>query len=278
MRTRWLSNRGIILVSSLCLVLPVLAAAQHDLEVTHIGWESDGPMVVFHLQFHNPGSGMSEAAGGVLSSQPYGAFVPNFGEIGVFNVPPLMPDSFFDITFTVERATLPESAGEITPWDQSGKADSPVPIGEANLDCLPGDHWDGNVDVIWDFGGLPGGMVNYHTATMQVCPEGGNSYIHVVTMCPVGATFAFGPIPAGWSAALVNEDFTPAANPLPSGWSGFICVSAAGSVPTGSSAGINVDFNCGGSTVTVNLVATACDCGVVPEDRSTWGEIKAMFR
>ena len=260
---------AIRLVAAAVLLLPATAAAQGGLEVSLVEWETQGALVAFHIQFHNTGTQTTMPATGEMMSQEYGAFLPDFGTIGVFNVPPIEPASFFDVFMEVPRAALPPSAGEILPWLMP----------TANKDyCGPEDHWDGNVDIIWFFNGGGGGQVNAHFGNLQVCPGFGRSMIHVVTMCPGMAGWWFANVCAGWNVALLNEDLSPAPNPVPPGWSGHIAVSADASVPFGAACCFTLNFNCGGVVTPVNLCATACDCGAVENDASSWGAIKSMYR
>lgn len=257
------------LVAAAVLLPPATAAAQGGLEVALVEWETQGAMVAFHIRFHNAGTQTTGTATGELFSQEYGAFLPDFGVIGTFDVPPILPDSFFDVFLDAPREELPPSAAENLPWL--------MPTGNKDY-CGPDDHWDGNVDIIWFFNGLPGGQVNAHFGNLLVCPGFGHSYIHVVTMCPGWAGWWFAGVCAGWNVALVNEDLSPAPNPVPPGWSGHIAVSADATVAFGAVCCFALNFNCGGVVTPVNLCATACDCGAVADEPTSWGAIKSMYR
>lgn len=256
------------------LMLPAAASAQQELEVVGIDWATDAGIVTFHALFHNYGTQTSEAAGGGIYSQEYGAFMPDVGLIGTFDVPPIPPDSFFDVYVEIPEDQLPPSAQETLPWNKAEKAGDPA----AKQACIPDTHWDGNIDIVWQFGGVAGGQIMGHYGTLQVCPSYGSSCIHVVTGCAGTITWTITGVCPGWSAALFNEDMTPAPNPLPPGWSGHVCVSADGTVAVGATCNIALNLTCGLSTVPVNLAATACDCAPVSEETSTWGVIKGLYR
>ena len=248
------------------LGLPMPVLAQED-----VSWTNVGSDVRFQLRFRNPEVMMSEMVSGEIRSQEYGAFVPDYGPIGTFDVPPIPPESFFDVFVDVPRSQLPESALEIHPGPLAPQGFFSV----AQVDtCPPDDHWDGNVDVFWiGSGGM--GQTWAHHGTLHVCPGQGNSYIHVVTNCAAFAPWAIVGVCPGFSVTLVNEDLTAAPNPVPPGWTGHICVSAAGNVPIGTQCCFAVNFTCLGVMVPVNLCATACPCEPVPVEPTTWGRIKA---
>ena len=258
------------LIAALSMLLPVVAAAQGDLEVSGVDWATNAGIVRFHVQFHNTGTLLTEAVSGELSSQAYGAFVPVLGTIGTFNVPPLMPESFFDVFFDVPLSSLPPSATKITPWDNKSQA----------AVCGPDDHWDGNVDIRWVrlLGGGVVGHANAHFGHLLVCPGSGHSYIHVITACAGLTNWWFANVCAGWHVQLLNENYTPAPSPLPAGWTGFIDVWADASVPIGAICCITLNLNCNGVTVPVVLCAEACDCSTVGIEQSTWSTIKSLYR
>lgn len=259
--------RGLLaLAVALALLPPLTAAAEGQLEVSEVGWETQGNLVSFHVQFHNAGTTPTEPAAGEIRPQEYGAFVPVIGTIGSFDVPPIEPESFFDVFFTVPLASLPPSAVKTTPWDKSAAAV-----------CGPDDHWDGNVDIIWAFGGGGGGHVNAHFGHLLVCPGFGNSFIHVVTGCPGWIAWAFQGVCAGWTVSLLNEDRTPAPQPLPPGWTGWIGVSVNASVPVGTICCFALNLTCNNVTVPVRLCAEACDCSPVPVEPTTWGAVKSLY-
>lgn len=260
-------------------VLPTLAFA--DVVLHDASWESVGEIVRFHLQFHNPGPSESGPVSGVLSSQPYGAFLQNHGEIGTFDVPSLAVDSFFDIWYEVSRADLPPSAEEITPGNPGSTAPG-VTFGAQAL-CPPDNFWNGNIDVFWSGPG-GSGQANYHVGTVLVCPGAGPSYIHIFGDCPTppGLSWNFSPACAGWIPGLVVDNAGspggPAPNPFPPGFfDGWICVSADASVTIGSTCTIQLNMVCGTETVVVELQVEACDWSTVPVEAVTWGRIKAQY-
>jgi len=258
-----------LLIPVLLFFLPASATADVALVPEDISWTSVGPDVRFQLRFRNPDPAASEVVSGEIHSQEYGAFAPRYGLIGAFDVPPIPPDSFFDVFVDVPRSQLPESALETLP------VPAPGAFRVAQVDtCPPDDHWDGNVDVFWSG---PGGMGQTfaHHGTLHVCPGAGASYIHTVTGCAGPASWVVAGLCPGFAATLVNEDFTPAPNPVPPGWTGHICVTAAASVPLGTTCCFSVTFTCFGVPVPVNLCVTACQWSPTPVVPSTWGRIKA---
>jgi len=113
------------------LALPLLglaAPSSADVEVSQVDWETLGQSVRFHVQFHNTDpSSSSSPVSGLMSSQPFGAFVPNSGPIGTFDVPELAADSFFDVFFDVALSSLPPSAEMILPGGGPGGTPPPPP-------------------------------------------------------------------------------------------------------------------------------------------------------
>jgi hypothetical protein len=254
-----------LFVTLITLTLPPTAVADITLERENISWTSDETTVTFQLTFYNPDASTSDWVSGELYAQEYGAFLSGT-PVGTFDIPPIPPESFFDVFMEVPRVDLPPSAGEITPWG-TGKA---VQI------CSPNWHWDGNVDVIWAGAG-GAGQVQAHYGTLQACPGAGGSYIHVVTNCVGPATWTVTGLCAGFNMNLVNEDFSPAPNPVPAGWTGHIAVTANISVPFGTTCCFAVNFTCGGVTVPVQLCVDACDCSLEAES-STWGKVKGLYQ
>lgn len=258
---RWSIAGALIL-----LLAAAPAAADLVLDQEDIGWTTSNGLVTFQMRFHNPDPVLSTPQTGALFSQPFGAFADNTGPIGTFDVPQIMPDSFFDVFLEVPLSSLPPTAAEILPFNKDAAA----------FDCPHDWHWDGNVDVIWT-GPNGGGMVNAHHGTLQVCAGQGGSYIHIVTGCAGFSWWNVVGLCAGFAATLVNEDLTPAPNPLPPGWTGHIAVSAVAGTPVGTVCCFAVNFNCGGVVVPVNLCATICDCGPVSAEKTSWGSLKALF-
>jgi hypothetical protein len=215
---------------------------------TNINWTTIGSNVQFHLRFDNPGAVPTQPVAGSLTPQSFGAFLPNSGPPRSFDVPVIMPFSFFDVFLEIPLAQLPQNPPNV------------VPIGGAGDPCPQGDHWDGNVDVIWN--GLGGqGEVLYHEGEIKVCPGAGCSLIHVATGCAGLATWSITGLCSGFSAQLMNEDqVTPAPNPLPPAWSGWVCVTALTGTPVPSTCCFAIRFVCAGQVSTVNLCATTCNC------------------
>ena len=249
------------------------ATAPPDPELAEASWTTDMDLVTFHLVFHNPDPDTpSLPVSGSVFSQEFGVFLPDQGLIDEFDIPPIPPESFFDVFFEVPLSGLPPTAGEILPGN--GPL-APGVHGVAQPLCPPDDHWDGNVDIFW---GVPGALAQVlaHYGTLQVGPGVGNSYIHVVTNCAFPATWTITGLCAGFSATLVNEDLSPAPNPVPAGWTGHICVSAAASVPVGSTCCFKVNFNCGGIPGVIDLCVEVCDW-TTPVEPVTWGRIKSLY-
>jgi hypothetical protein len=268
---------GAAIVFMAAFVFPAAA----DVELTMVEWNTIGSQVQFHLRFHNPDMIPSGPVSGEVQSQPFGAFVQDTGHIANFDVPSLEVDSFFDVFFEVPLSSLPPSADKITPWGGGGGGGGgpqPAPA----VPCPPDLFWAGNVDVFWNGPG-GAGQANAHYGTLQICPGGAASYIHIFGNCPGGASWAFGALCPGWSAALLSSNGMgqpngPAPNPLPAGFfDGWIRVSADGSVPVGGTCCFVLNMTCGLSTVPINICAQACECPAVPVDPRTWGNIKSLY-
>ncbi|HEX7878834.1 MAG TPA: lamin tail domain-containing protein, partial [Candidatus Eisenbacteria bacterium] len=219
-----------------------------------------------HIRFHVRWTNMDEDSpssqvSGQMLSQDFGVFQPDFGSIGSFNVPPLQPSSFFDVFFEVPLSSLPPAPQKILP---GGGPIAPPGLladsGPATLsDCPPDTNWAGNVDIWWLGPGYDG-MVNKHYADLLTCAGGPPSYIHFRgSNCPSPMPWTISGLAPGFSATLVNEDFTPAPNPVPVGWTGWICVSAAAGVPSGTSSCFGVTFTCDDESSTIDICSTACD-------------------
>jgi len=271
----------LVVVAMLFLAATVFPVAA-DVELTTIEWHTIGTQVRFHLQFHNPDPIMeSGTVMGELNSQPFGAFLENNGHITSFNVPPIPPASFFDVFYDIELNSLPPSADKITP--AGGGGGSGGSLSAVRELCPPDLFWAGNVDVFWNGPG-GSGQANAHFGTLQICPGGTPSYIHIFGDCPTGASWAFEPLCPGWNASLVSSDGLgqpngPALNPLPAGFfDGWICISADVSVPAGSTCCFNLNMTCGDSTVPINICTEACECQTVPTEQSTWGKIKSLYQ
>jgi hypothetical protein len=261
--------------SSTVLAALVIAAAPQvasaDVELHNVDWQTQSStgMVQFHLQWYNPDVAVpSLTVSGEVWAQEFGVFVPDQGLIGTFDIPPIPPESFFDVFFEVPSSSLPVPPEE-------GYSSKPLQL--PPIPCPPGDHWDGNIDIMW---GGPGGngQVNYHIGQIMVCPGMGTSYIHMIAGCPGGAGWAIGGVCPGWSVALLNEDLSPAPNPVPPNWTGWIATSANAQVPVGQTCCFSIVFTCGMQTATVQLCATTCQCDHVGVENSTWGILKSLYR
>jgi hypothetical protein len=259
----------VIVFAGLVLVGSASIATAVDVSPPEISWQMVGTDVVrFQLHFHNadplePTLGVS----GSIHSQEFGAFLPNFGQIGVFVVPPMEPESFFDVFFEVPLSSLPPS---------------PIGVGgggglrAALADPCPPPIWAGNVDVNW-FGPGGAGQINIHYVNIGVCPGGLPGCLHVVTMCPGNTTWALVVNCPGWTVTLLNEDNTPAPAVLPPNWTGWICVSANANVPVGGQCCFSLNLICAGVTAKIDVCAFACECPVKVE-QGTWGRIKTLYR
>jgi hypothetical protein len=262
---------GVGLVAGLVLMAPLAALA--DVELHQVEWQtvSGTGMVRFHFQWYNPDLLLpSGPVSGEAWAQEFGAFLPNQSLIGVFNVPPIEPESFFDVFTEVSLGSLP-------PPPPEGYTSSKALGGLPGIPCPPGDHWDGNIDIMW---GGPGGngQVNYHIGQIMVCPGLGTSYIHMIAGCAVATPWVIAGVCPGWTVSLLNENMTPAPNPVPPGWTGWIATSANAQVPIGQVCCFRIVFTCGVQTATVQLCATACQCQPVGVEPSTWGTMKAIYR
>ncbi len=264
-------RKGFALCLAVMLACVALAAAPPSatavtLTPDDISWQLIGPDVVrFQLHFHNDGSAPSEPVSGTMYSQEFGAFLPHYGTIGTFQIPPIEPASFFDVFFDVPLASLPPSPG----------VGSFATLGERIAPCPPA-QWVGNVDVTWT---EPAGPVNVnrHFGIVGVCPGLWQSCIHLLTGCAGNITWAIrNPCP-GWTVTLETEGHAPAPPALAPGFTGWICVSANGTVPVGAQCCFNVDLTCLGVTTTIQVCAIACECptSIVPQ---TWGRLKTLYR
>jgi len=233
-----------------------------------VDWHNVGSAVRFHLRWLNESpNAMSPPVQGTMMSQEFGVFMPDFGRIGAFDVPPLAPNSFFDVFFDVPLDALPPEPMKILPGGQMASSASPASGRQAGmasgsgLPCPPDTIWDGNVDILWNAAGTPG-QVGRHFGDLIVCPGGGPSLIHVKsTTCTVAAPWSVLGLCPGFSVTLLNEDHSPAPNPIPPGWTGWIAITATAAVPVGTTCCPILHFDCAGAPADIDLCATACDCG-----------------
>jgi hypothetical protein len=234
------------------------ACANPQPTLTGTDWTLVGENVRFHMRWENPATtGDSDPVSGTMSSQPFGAFVPNFGPIGQFNVPPMAPSSFFDVFIEVPLSSLPPQPQKILP---GGGPQARTPKGDqTESTCPPDTSWSGNVDIQWGGPG-GGGQTNNHFSGLLVNPGIGSSHLHALIFCndPAGATFSITGVCPGWHVALLNEDFTPASSPVPPGWTGWISVAADANVPPGSSCCFSITFICDGQPGVIDVCAEAC--------------------
>jgi hypothetical protein len=266
-----------LLLALTCIAVP--AVAEVSLDPADVSWETHSSQVQFHLRFRNldPLNPSGEVSG-TVKSQVFGVYNPDYGTIGPFVVPPIEPESFFDVFLDVPLSSLPPSAGGIfqaRPGRVSIQGASPP-------GCPRDDHWDGNIDIFWAGAGGPA-MLQVHKGTMQVCPGWGTSYLHIRTSCVGWATWAIAGVAPGFTVSLLNEqpanvpDGAAPANLAP-GWSGFIAVTAAANVPVGTQCCFTVTFTCLGAPAVINACVTTCDCTITPTQPSTWGQIRNIYR
>lgn len=219
-------------------------------KIRAIDWTKVGSNVRFHMVWENPSNtDGSLPVSGQMNSQPFGAFAPDFGPIGSFDVPPLPPSSFFDVFLEVPLAALPQEPREILPGG------GPAP----GSPCPEDTSWSGNVDINW---AGPGGSgnTNYHFTSLLVRPGFGSSHVHTLIFCnsTAGAQWTINGLCPGFNATLLNEDFTPAPNPVPANWTGWISVAANSSVPAGTSCCFSVTFLCDGHPGVIDVCAQTC--------------------
>jgi hypothetical protein len=261
----------IALVAVLGLVsLTAPAIAEVSPEV--IEWEVlDGSIVRFHIGWHNldPLNPSLEFSGQMFS-QEFGAFLPHYGLIGNFTVPPIPAESFGDVYLYVPLSSLPLNSG-----GSPGRELTPDGVIRPPRQCTPL-IWSGNVDIVWAGPG-GAGQVNKHYGEVGLCPGGEASCIHALTGCNGPLTWAINNPCPGYTVTLLNEDLTPAPGVLPVGWTGWICILASGVVPVGTSCCITVDFTCDGVTVPVQICGYACYCPT-PTLQTTWGQVKTIYR
>ncbi len=245
-------------------------------KLQQVDWHNIGNAVRFHLRWLNESpNATSPPVQGMMHSQEFGVFMPDFGSIGGFNVPPLAPNSFFDVFFDVPLDALPPEPMKILPGGvpatAPASARTAAPNSVASVPCPPDTIWDGNVDIIWNAAGTVG-QIQRHYGDLVVCPGGGPSLIHVrSTTCTVAAPWSVLGLCPGFSATLLNEDHSPAPNPIPPGWTGFISVTATAAVASGTVCCFDLHFDCAGAPADIELCATACDCG--PGHGPTLGQV-----
>ncbi len=260
--------KPIITCFALFLTLSLLvsvATAGVVLDPNDISWVTEQGVVIFTLNFYNDGPTPSELQSGELFAQEYGAFLPNITSIGIFEIPPIPPESFFDVSVEIPYDQLPPSAEERFDWDGPSK----------NAVCAKDWHWDGNVDVIW---GIGPPAVQSHIGTIQVCPGYGGSYIHLITGCNGNTTWAFTGVCAGFTVSLLDETFNNAPAVLLPGFSGWIAISATAGTALGTTCCLTLTLTCNGVPVPVKLCATTCDCGPIETENRAWGSIKSLYR
>ena len=144
----------VVVLAALTLAGFASVATALDVSPPEISWQMVGSTTVrFQLHFHNGSTTEGTlAVQGEMYSQQFGAFLPHYGSIGTFNVPPMDPESFFDVFFEVPLSSLPPN-----PSGGGGGGGG----GLSALVVCPPPVWVGNVDVNWwGPGGV--GQVNEH--------------------------------------------------------------------------------------------------------------------
>jgi hypothetical protein len=269
----------VVAVVALFVWAPVASA---DVVLTKTEWEMlDIHTVQFHLQYHNPSPTTAGTVHGEVYSQRFGAFVPREGLIHEFDIPPIEPESFFDVFFEVDVSQLPPSAERLRE-ELAGLAPT------ASSPCPPDTFWAGNVDVNW-FGPGGVGQANAHYGTVFVRPGGGASFLHVIVDCavPPGATWNLvNPCPATWTVNFLASNMQglpngPAPNPIPASpppWDGWLAFSASNGVAVGDTCCANLNLTCGNVPATIRVCAEACEWPPVEVAPTTWGRIKALYR
>ena len=269
--TRSMTLLHVIVLAGLALAGSAAVATAVDVSPPEISWQMVGTDVVrFQLHFHNddPVEG-TLAVQGAIHSQEFGAFLPDYGLIGTFNVPPMAPESFFDVYVEIPLSDLP-------PNPSGGGGGGGGGLRAGLVAPCPPPIWVGNVDVNW-FGPGGVGQVNKHYGDIGVCPGVEASCLHVITMCPGNLGWAFVMNCPGWTVTLLNEDHSAAPVLLPANWTGWICISANANVPVGAQCCFNLNLVCAGVPAAINVCAFACECPVKAE-QGTWGRIKTLYR
>ena len=262
-------NRRILALTLLLGFASLPAGATTDLEmaVDGISWETIGGDVVFTLTFVNPGLDASDPVPGALYPKEFGAFLA-MGNTGYpFEIPSIPAEGALDIMVSVPLMDLPASAAEELPWDPNGY---PIP-------CDADDHWDGSVDVTWA-GPTGGGMAEYSHATIQVCSGFGTSYLHISTDAPSSMDFIMLGSYCGLNPWLKNEDFSTVSDPLPADWSGWIKITADWNAVPGDYCPRAVRLTSGGESYDVHFTVEVCDCSVIPNEDTSWSNIKTLYR
>src|SRR5262249_27639791 len=162
-----------------CLVaLSARTTLATTLDPSNVTWNYNATTgnIRFHLHFTNPGANASGGGTGFFVPQAFGVFLPDAANPRNFDIPPLAPGGSFDWFAEYAFAQLPPSA----PTSGGSPAGTP---------CAPLTGWNGNVRVTWN---TPGGagQVERHMGTVNVCPGGGCTFIHVETGCAASAPWS----------------------------------------------------------------------------------------
>ena len=183
-----------------------------------------------------------------MDSQPFGVFAQDYGHIGQFDVPPIPPNSFFDIFIDIPLADLPPEPQEILPGGGPGPG-SP---------CPEDTSWSGNVDIQWAGPG-GSGIVGRHFTNLLVRPGTGSSHIHTLVFCnsPAGRSGRSRTcVPAGPRRCSTRTSRRRRTR-LPPGWTGWISVAAVAAIPPGASCCFTVTFVCDGHPGVIDVCAEA---------------------
>ena len=139
---------------------PIAAA---ELGPPEVSWEMASPEIVrFNLHFYNPDPlEATLPVSGEMHSQEFGVFLPNYGLIGVFDIPPIEPESFFDVVLTFDGTQFPECAEDITTCYLAISSNDP----DEPMVGVEVDMWPGRGDVVSPFCWIDVGdvvfLVNY---------------------------------------------------------------------------------------------------------------------
>lgn len=230
-------------------------------------WATQGSYVHFHLKFTNTGSVASNYSQVLVDSKEFGAFAnltgSDSGRLENIGLPEIAPGNSYDYSFDAVLSLLHKTFE--------------IPD---NAACPPSTYWDGGIEVQSDVHSTIDSWISI--GDLQACPGAGPSFIHVRSGGNgTGPSWNLGASTAGWNAALVNEDFSQAANPLPPGWTGYISVTALPGVTIGSTCVTHITcfLSAYASPQTIDLTTTACECSLpTPVVASTWATIKALYR